>query len=618
MWELSVTSCRRCSLQRPALIVLTILFFACGSKAVKDAQTFLDVKEYGRAKELLELELKANPKHEEAYLLLGKTNLLLEDEDAAGKAFDTALLLDKTNKGRIGAAYAAAGQALYEGIPVGEEVQTERITKALAYLSRALTYDPDANTSIKEWALRITKEQARTSRTTHPLLLLGGIVTLDPTFRTDVAQLAMTTANAYSERAFTEEAAIWARSAGSWDPSHLKPAAKLLHAAGIASNDADSLRLAIKWDPTLDDEPVAWAFTQAGVLPRAEYLRRYPTGAHAAAARGIHAGNVANDEQLVAYLPFDRPRWSEDHTGSVTISSSNAIVTTGVHAEAVTLTDGWILFDAPAFSLLPGDFTISLFVKSTDHGQLIAKGTGTRHVFGIGHTDAHTPQGVAFSFNGGEVNVYSTTDVLDGTWHHLAAVKRGRIAELWVDGVRQRSQPVPDYPIDPGRFGIGRLGEIEDAFTGMFDELKLWRRALDPAEIQGEAAALRTLTNATLTVTPENAGAAETAADRRSLRDRLSLTITNIRYAHFEKLMGDVQSRILSESDLTSMGRLELSILRNSIYARHGRRFQSAQLQAFFASESWYRENPTYHDGLLTSTDRQNLATIGAAERQAR
>ena len=428
----------------------------------------------------------------------------------------------------------------------------------------------------------------------------------------------MATANAYSERAFSEEAAIWARSAGSWDPTHLKPAANLLHAAGIASQDADYLRLAIKWDPTLDDEPVAWALTQAGVLPHAEYLRRYPTGAHAAAAWGIQVGNVANDKQLVSYLPFDRPRWSQDHTGSVTISSSNAIVTAGVHAEAVTLTDGWMLFDAPTFSLLPGDFTISLYVKSTDHGQLIAKGTGTRHVLGIGHTDAHTPQGVAFTFNGGEVNVYSTTDVLDGTWHHLAAVKRGRIAELWVDGVHQRSQPVPDYPSDPGRFGIGRLGEIADTFTGTFDELKLWRRALAPAEIQGEAAALRTLTNATLTVMPENAGAAELTADRRSLRDRLSLTLTNIRYAHFEKLMGDVQRRILSESDLSSMGRLELSILRNSIYARHGRRFQSAQLQAFFASESWYRENPRYHDGLLTSTDRQNLATIGAAERQAR
>ena len=144
MWELSVTRCRRCSLQRLALIVLTVLFLECGSKAVEDAQTFLDVKEYGRAKELLDLEVKANPKQEEAYLLLGKTNLLLEDEAAARKAFDTALLLDKKNKERIGAAYAAAGQALYEGIPAGEEVQTERITKALAYLSRALTYDPDA------------------------------------------------------------------------------------------------------------------------------------------------------------------------------------------------------------------------------------------------------------------------------------------------------------------------------------------------------------------------------------------------------------------------------------------------------------------------------------------
>jgi tetratricopeptide (TPR) repeat protein len=319
-------------LQRPALIVLTILFLACGSKAVNDAQTFLDVKEYGRAKELLELEIKANPKHEDAYLLLGKANLLLEDEDAAGKAFDVALLLDKKNKERIGAAYAAAGQALYEGIPAGEEVQTERITKALAYLSRALTYDSDANTGIKEWALQIVKEQARTSRTTHPLVLLGGIVTLDPTVRTDAAQLAMATANAYSERAFTEEAAIWARSAGSWDPTHLKPAAKLLHAAGIASQDADYLRLAIKWDPTLDDEPAAWALTQAGVLRPAEYLRRYPNGAHAADARAPgRASTVAHDPSMVACFPMEGNPWKH---------AANVANELGVRGDATVLHDG--------------------------------------------------------------------------------------------------------------------------------------------------------------------------------------------------------------------------------------------------------------------------------------
>jgi len=406
-------------LQRLALIVLTILFLACGSKAVKDAQTFLDVKEYGRAKELLELELKANPKHEEAYLLLGRTNLLLEDEDAAGKAFDTALLLDKTNKKRIGAAYAAAGQALYEGIPAGEEVQTERITKALAYLSRALTYDPDANTSIKEWALLIAKEQARTARTTHPLLLLGGIVTLDPSVRTDAARLAMTTATAYGERTFTEEAAIYARSAASWDPAHLKPAAKLLHAAGIASQDAGYLRLAIKWDPTLDDEPAAWALTQAGALPHAEYLRRYPKGAHAAAARP------------------------------------------------------------------PADHTAEVAQTDTTATQVMV--TTTSGVFSDG---SRTPEEV--------VSV-------------------------------QASSP----------------------------------NALD-------------------------------------------------------RLITAAGTRALRAEELYVLNRMELSVLRNSIYARHGRRFKSAMLQGYFSSEPWYRENPNYHDGLLTTADRQNLATIGAAERAAR
>jgi tetratricopeptide (TPR) repeat protein len=598
--------CRRCTLQRLSIALFTILLLACGSKAVQDAQTFLDVKEYGRAKDLLELELKTNPKNEDAYLLLGKTNLLLEDEDAASKAFDTALLLDKDNKERIGATYAAAGQALYEGIPGGEEVQTERITKALSYLSRALTYDPDAKASIKQWALRTAGDQASTTRTTHPLLLLGGITSLDPSFRRGRMMNRMPTATAYAERNFMEEAAIYARSAGSWDPSHLKPAAKLLRAAGLVSQDADYLRLAIKWDPTLDDEPVAWALTQAGALPHAEYLRRYPKGAHVAQARTLIVRG-ASDDGLLAYFPMDGNPWK---------FAANVANEPGVRGDATVLHDGWILL-GPDLTVLPGDFTISLFVKSTDRGQLIAKATANRHVLGIGHTDAQTPQGVAFTFNGGEVNVYSTTDVLDGQWHHLAAVTRGRTAELWVDGEHQRSQPIPEYPSDPGRFGIGRLGEIEDTFTGAFDELKLWRRALDPAEIRSEAHVQRTPSDAAQ-VPAQTDTTATTTSGSFSDGSRTPEQVVGVLPVSLDALDRGITaagSRSLRAEELSALNRMELSVLRNSIYARHGQRFKSAMLQSYFSSEPWYRENPNYHEGLLTPADRQNLATIATAER---
>lgn len=39
---------------------------ACGNKVLKDAQKYVDVKEYGKAKELLELEIKSDPKNVDA------------------------------------------------------------------------------------------------------------------------------------------------------------------------------------------------------------------------------------------------------------------------------------------------------------------------------------------------------------------------------------------------------------------------------------------------------------------------------------------------------------------------------------------------------------------------
>lgn len=74
----------------------------------------------------------------------------------------------------------------------------------------------------------------------------------------------------------------------------------------------------------------------------------------------------------------------------------------------------------------------------------------------------------------------------------------------------------------------------------------------------------------------------------------------------------------LSEKDLVELGVPELRILRNTVYARHGRMFESPGLQRYFGSRSWYKPNTAYTDELLTEADRTNLEVIATAERQAR
>ncbi len=61
----------------------------------------------------------------------------------------------------------------------------------------------------------------------------------------------------------------------------------------------------------------------------------------------------------------------------------------------------------------------------------------------------------------------------------------------------------------------------------------------------------------------------------------------------------DSNSRYLTESDLAGMSKSELQLARNEIFARHGRRFESASLQEYFDSCTWYNGtiDPANFDG---------------------
>ncbi len=50
-----------------------------------------------------------------------------------------------------------------------------------------------------------------------------------------------------------------------------------------------------------------------------------------------------------------------------------------------------------------------------------------------------------------------------------------------------------------------------------------------------------------------------------------------------------LSTRYASYSDIQYMDRGQIRVLKNSIYARHGRRFQDSQLRSYFNSQSWYR-----------------------------
>jgi serine/threonine-protein kinase len=70
----------------------------------------------------------------------------------------------------------------------------------------------------------------------------------------------------------------------------------------------------------------------------------------------------------------------------------------------------------------------------------------------------------------------------------------------------------------------------------------------------------------------------------------------------------------LSPEDLSGLSQAQLRILRNTIYARHGRSFETPVLQAYFLTRPWYRERSDYNDRMLTTTDRANAELIKSHE----
>ena len=70
----------------------------------------------------------------------------------------------------------------------------------------------------------------------------------------------------------------------------------------------------------------------------------------------------------------------------------------------------------------------------------------------------------------------------------------------------------------------------------------------------------------------------------------------------------------LTERMLDRVSIADLRILRNEIYALHGRPFATPWLAQHFRAEPWYKERPQYSDAELSDIERANIALITARE----
>jgi len=75
------------------------------------------------------------------------------------------------------------------------------------------------------------------------------------------------------------------------------------------------------------------------------------------------------------------------------------------------------------------------------------------------------------------------------------------------------------------------------------------------------------------------------------------------------------ENRLISEQMLHGLSLNELRLLRNEVYARHGRQFQAPWLSQYFFGQAWYQPDENFKDEELSGSDKTNVETIVAYEK---
>jgi hypothetical protein len=75
-------------------------------------------------------------------------------------------------------------------------------------------------------------------------------------------------------------------------------------------------------------------------------------------------------------------------------------------------------------------------------------------------------------------------------------------------------------------------------------------------------------------------------------------------------IAGWTQRRLVQNSDLQGYSNWMLTLMRNEIYARHGRPFNNQHVRNYFRNQAWYRPNANFRESWLSSIESTNAQRI--------
>jgi len=138
-------------------------------------------------------------------------------------------------------------------------------------------------------------------------------------------------------------------------------------------------------------------------------------------------------------------------------------------------------------------FTIAFWVKTTTTGAAgtqwwQGKGLVDGEVANVGNDFGVSLVGgqVAFGVGNPDTTILSTSNVNDGTWHHVAVTRNAATGSmvLYVDGAQQAAATGPTGTRSaPANLRVGSLQTNLNFFAGQIDELRLYGAALTAAQV---------------------------------------------------------------------------------------------------------------------------------------
>jgi hypothetical protein len=228
----------------------------------------------------------------------------------------------------------------------------------------------------------------------------------------------------------------------------------------------------------------------------------------------LFVGSAYPQEGLVLYFSFDSIQGDEikDESGNQNNGTmlGNAEIVAGTVGDAIKIDGATGRVEVPDSDILDigvNSLTIECWLNTTSsdrhtYSRIVSKGNFSWTAGYIFQLYSQGQPAISIS-DTGNVAIYAAARgavVNDGRWHHIAGVvdRDNNEARVYIDGKAQEIE----LPLGQAAADVGDIGDITNAnklafgcddqqvrelVEGLYDELRIWNRALTDAEIQQAA-----------------------------------------------------------------------------------------------------------------------------------